>query len=264
MELDWGRTLLVVAHLDDEVLWFSSIAGKVASIVVCFLGNSAWPEWGPGRLKSLDAYPLENIRCLGVDESDAFDSADWLSPTITPYGIDPALTPLAKASYEEAFSKIKSELTEALDGYTNVITHNPWGEYGHEEHILVHRVIETLQPDFGYRIWFDNYFSNRSIYLMQQLFIHLSSTYSVFDTNAALGIQAKELLMRNHCWTWYDDWQWYPKEAMISNQTEKNTKPRWSPYPPLNPLYIDLPFRKPEYKRPLVDRVRSRLIHLFK
>ena len=31
------QSILVVAHPDDEILWFSSIADKIHAIVICFM-----------------------------------------------------------------------------------------------------------------------------------------------------------------------------------------------------------------------------------
>lgn len=262
---NWNQTILVVAHLDDEALWFSSIVEKVDAIVVCFLGNRAFPAWEPGRLKSLEAYPLKNISCLGIEETEAFDSADWLKPIRTPYGIETPFKPSANQGYRDAYTRVKEKLAEILKGYSHVVTHNPWGEYGHEEHILVHRVIDSLKTSCGYQVWFNNYFSNRSAYLMQQLYPRLNGEYLEFDCNGAFGEEVKALLTRHDCWTWYDDWEWYQKEALLSGTTGgEDTKPRWSPYPPLNPIYIHLRFKEVALRRSLVRRVGSKVKGLLR
>ena len=46
------RSALVVAHPDDEALWFSSIAGKVERLIVCFLEVDGRPDVTAGRRRA--------------------------------------------------------------------------------------------------------------------------------------------------------------------------------------------------------------------
>jgi hypothetical protein len=141
-----------------------------------------------------------------------------------------------------------------------VVPHNPWGEYGHEEHILVHRVVDSLKKSYEYQVWFDNYFSNRSAFLMQQSYTQLKSDYYELGCNGDFGREVKALLTQHDCWTWYDDWKWYKREALLSQKTGvQDTKPHWGPYPPLNPMYIHLRF-----KRSLAQRVGSKVKGLLR
>ena len=44
--------------------------------------------------------------------------------------------------YINNFDILVKKLTFELKDFKNVFTHNPWGEYGHEEHIQVFKAIE--------------------------------------------------------------------------------------------------------------------------
>ena len=35
------------------------------------------------------------------------------------------------------------------------------------------------------------------------------------ETNINLGQNIKNILTRNRCWTWYDDWKWFDTESFI-------------------------------------------------
>ena len=82
------KSIIVSAHPDDEVLWFSSILDKVNQIVICFISNESNPRWEVGRRKSLMEYPIENIVCLNMDESNLLNGAAWKSPVTTEYGLE--------------------------------------------------------------------------------------------------------------------------------------------------------------------------------
>ena len=52
-----AKSILVVAHPDDEVLWFSSILDKVDRIIICFLECESNSQWTIGRKKKLNGTP---------------------------------------------------------------------------------------------------------------------------------------------------------------------------------------------------------------
>ena len=72
----------------------------------------------------------------------------------------------SKEHYRNNYDELKQRLEEKLRGYRNVFTHNPWGEYGHEEHVQVYRVVKDLQAQMRFNLWYSNYVSNKSFKLM--------------------------------------------------------------------------------------------------
>ena len=54
------NAVVVVAHPDDEVLWFSSILDKVDEVVICYLAINSKPQWTVGRQLSLAEHPVKS------------------------------------------------------------------------------------------------------------------------------------------------------------------------------------------------------------
>ena len=109
-------------------------------------------------------------------------------------------------------------LRPRLQGLREVFTHNPWGEYGHPDHVLVHRAVAHLAAECGFRVWFSGYVSARSLRLMTQ-------SLAEADGAALTGIELPapralcETVCEHYraagCWTWRDDWRWPEREALL-------------------------------------------------
>lgn len=72
--------------------------------------------------------------------------------------------------YAENYSTIVRLLENELTSDMNVFTHNPWGEYGHEDHLQVFRAVDQLQSEIGFKQWMENYVTNRSLPLAKTYF----------------------------------------------------------------------------------------------
>jgi glycosyltransferase involved in cell wall biosynthesis len=241
------KAIIVSAHPDDEVLWFSSILDKVDEVVVCFLGNESHPWWTVGRRKSLLEYPRKNISCLNVDESEVFlNGADWQNPVITDYGLEIAgkSFPERIDKYKNNYDELKQRLEKQLDGYRNVFTHNPWGEYGHEEHVQVYRVIKGLQDKMSFNLWYSNYVSNKSFKLMFNHFDRFRFEHAVFETNKSLAREIKGIYTKNKCWTWFDDWEWFEEESFIKETASPKEEQRQGRLFPTNVIKVGLPLEQ--------------------
>lgn len=212
------RSVIVSAHPDDEILWFSSILDKVDRSVLCFLDCKSKPHWGIGRKQSISAYPMKNVSCMGIDESEAFNGANWQNPVITDFGIEIHNKNISDKKYRENYYKIKKNLENMLMGYCNVFTHNPWGEYGHEDHIQIYRVVKELQRGIKFNLWFSNYCSNKAYNLMLKYISGFNSEYITLETNKILASKIKNLYKENGCWTWYDNWEWFNEESFMKDE----------------------------------------------
>ena len=217
-ETMFQKSVIVASHPDDEILWFSSILDRVDKVVICYLGCGSKPHWAEGRKQSLTEHPIKDIICLGMEESEVFQGADWQNPVATKYGIEISNKKISIRKYNKNYHVLKKHLTDKLATFANVFTHNPWGEYGNEEHVQVYRVIKELQNKLNFNLWFSNYSSNSSLNLMLRHISGFNSEYLTLKTNKILGNQAMDIYKENNCWTWFDDWKWFNEESFMEDR----------------------------------------------
>jgi len=108
--------VLIVAHPDDEILWFNP--SEFDQIIIVFLNGYKEEE----RRRALENHPLKDkIVCWELTESNY-----WRDKTkIEEY----------KKCYRETV-----ELARKLNA-DSITTHNAHGEYGHTDHVLVHNAV---------------------------------------------------------------------------------------------------------------------------
>ena len=238
------RSILVVAHPDDEVLWFSSVLEKVGKVVVCFLDVPSRPDWSQGRRESLRKYPRKDVISLGLMESEVFAGAAWPDPLPAEYGLvvkpSPGSMPGFSAErYKQNFELLRCRLRSELAGCRDVFTHNPWGEYGHEEHVQVFRAVDSIREELGFRLWFSNYFSNKSHGLMVRYMAEIDSGHFSLKTRPALGKRLQLLYSRNGCWTWYSDYEWPGTEVFIPWGGNLDVPPHAGTVIPMNAIRVE-------------------------
>ena len=257
------NSIIIAAHPDDESLWFSSILSKVDKVILCFLPVVSNPTWTEGRRKSLSAYPLDNVCCLELVESEVFDGADWGRPVKTEYGLKITENRLSGKVYRQNFNILKSKLRKHLQGYRNVFTHNPWGEYGHVEHVQVYRAVKALQKEMQFNLWFTNYASNKSAKLMASEFSETAPDSVTLPTNRSLAEDIANLYKLNECWTWYDDYEWCENETFINDTDTPSGKRKYGTLLPINLINIEKqPVQKTDCEL-LTSRVRGKLKKVF-
>lgn len=161
-------TAVVVAHPDDEILWLSSAVASAERVVFSFGDPFERPKMAAARRRAVAALSLRGLVDLQLPESGAGFSVDWTQPRRTRAGIGIVDTQ-ARARYEANYEALIESLAPLLTGCSDVYTHNPWGEYGHAEHIQVYRAVTALQAELGYTVWFANYVSSASWSLAQQV-----------------------------------------------------------------------------------------------
>jgi LmbE family N-acetylglucosaminyl deacetylase len=211
---------LVVAHPDDEALWFSSVLANAGKIIICFGDVPSRPDWSEGRRRSLAAYPLASVVGLGLTESEVLNGATWPNPVASPYGLvvskaQDSLAGFSESRYERNFEQLKGALRVQLKDCRNVFTHNPWGEYGHEEHVQVFRAVESLQTELGFKLWCSNYFSDKNHGFMVENLPNLIAERHSLRTNLELAQELKSLYQRDDCWTWSDGYRYPDSESFL-------------------------------------------------
>lgn len=238
---------VIVAHPDDDVLWLSSVLDKVDSTVFCFNDCPGKPDLGAARKKTIAEYPLRQVSSLDIVEAQSYKQADWSQPVLTEYGIKLGRNPEAEARYQNTYRRLLDGLRDVVAERKNIFTHNPWGEYGHEDHIMVYRALSALQEEYGYALWFSNYCSNRAFRLMNRYVHGFNTDYRTLATNQELAKAIVQLYKNNGCWTWYEDYQWFQDECLMQNTSlEKQTLPYGHNFP-IN--YLKIP-DEPETRQP--------------
>jgi LmbE family N-acetylglucosaminyl deacetylase len=222
------RAALVIAHPDDEALWLSSAIASAERIIFCYGDQFDNPEKAAARRRAIAALPLDGLIGLGIRESGARCFVDWVHPRLTPAGIEIA-DPKVRSRYEANFQLLIARLRPVLAGMCEVFTHNPWGEYGHPDHIQVHRAVAALQREFGYTIWFTNYVGAASWVLASTLSKQPYWTQRrVVRPDRALARQLMGLYRRHGAWTWTMDHRWPARETVYAMPPADDQQPRYT------------------------------------
>ena len=248
------NSVLIVAHPDDEILWFGSVGARVDRIVACFLDDPGNPELRNAREATLRAHPWrDRITCLGLDETGAFGLARWPRPDIMEYGLKIDRRRDTAIEYQLRFRQLRDALTPIVRGANNIFTHNPWGEYGHEEHVLVNCAATTLAEESGKAVWYSNYASTWSEDLMRR-YLDTQDRPVFRGQVPVLQMQDIANVYREHgAWTWFDDYAWFPEEFFTQGPLNRSDAPGFGWLFPVN--FIRLPKRD----EPVATRRDSRL-----
>jgi LmbE family N-acetylglucosaminyl deacetylase len=113
------KRALVVAHPDDETLWFGGlvIAEPGRWHVFCASTPRTDPVRAQKFLAACDILGADCSEISGIVESDPSGALDWL-----PYRLP--------------------DLTD----YDQIVTHNAVGEYGHRHHVSIHDYLVARYP----------------------------------------------------------------------------------------------------------------------
>jgi LmbE family N-acetylglucosaminyl deacetylase len=212
-----ARSVLVMAHPDDEALWASSVLARVGRVLFAYEALPHRPDITEGRRAALARFPRP-VESLRLAETAAFGAAAWPEPVETPEGLEVAAGPgtmkgFDPAAYRAGFAELRDRLRPALAGARTVITHAPWGEYGHEDHVQLCRAVEALREELGFALWVPAYVSARSAALMARNLGRLGAPTPPMPTDRALAAELEALYRATGCWTWLDDYQWPETEV---------------------------------------------------
>ena len=247
-------SVLIVAHPDDEILWFGSIAPRVDKIVFCFSNDPAKPDLKKARDATLGAHPWgRRITCLDLDETGAFGLAGWPLPSATESGLRLENAQNVAAEYDTRYQQICESVAPIVRDAANIYTHNPWGEYGHEEHVLVHRAVTALAGKYGKPVWYDNYASNWSEELMRRYMGRTDRRTARADVDVDLMQEIAGVYREHGSWTWFDDYSWFAEECFVLGPLDRNDEPGFGWLFPVNLLWL------PERNRPARQQRRTGL-----
>ncbi len=216
--------LVVVAHPDDEILWLSSVVAQAARILAVLPWEPRAHWLNEPREALLSDYPLESFEYLSLRGAGVFRCSDWSRRRPVEHGVtlkDDCPTEVA-ATYRENYATLLEMLGPHLSQRDTVYTHNPWGEYGHEEHVQVCNAVMSLAERHGNSVWAWNGFSSRQLLghgmrLRKDFFersaqrlprVHFRNDLSLFH-------DVKQLYQRHQAWTWDDDYEIGPVSEYI-------------------------------------------------
>ena len=260
------QSVLVVAHPDDEILWFGSIVNDVDHIIICFLDDPNSPGFGEARKRSLRDHPYHNkTTCLALPETGTFNQASWLQPEITKFGLKITGIPGANQVYEKRAGELRDALGPLISSARNIFTHNPWGEYGHAEHVMVHRIVASMAEHTDATLWHSNYVSRWSQPLMEKYLSNSHAEYHQNNVDTAALLEMSQVYKRHDTWTWANDYAWFPQECYIRGPLSvvDNAEGGW--LYPLNYVRVSgLQKPKPNTRPPVLTRLRKKLARTIK
>lgn len=202
---DFKNCVVVVAHPDDEILWASSLLSSARKIILCYSDIPASTKLSEGRRTLLDNFPLKSVVSLNITESGTYLTANWRKPVENEYGI---LCGRNRGVYARNFHLLTDALQEHLEDDDVVVTHNPWGEYGHEEHVQVFRAVSKLKQQRDFRLFVTGYVSDRVLHCMEKNTPRLGPASAMLPTDKGLCRTLKQHYQTHHCWTWEDAYLW--------------------------------------------------------
>ena len=115
----------IFSHSDDEVIWANT--QEFDKIIIVYFGVKDKPEVKEKRIQAMLNHPLKSkMIYLFIEELDIKHRRDRCG------------------EHNEQFNIIVDKLAEFIEGVDEVWTHNPWGEYGHADHILVSKAVMRM------------------------------------------------------------------------------------------------------------------------
>jgi LmbE family N-acetylglucosaminyl deacetylase len=211
-----SRNAVVVAHPDDEALWLSAVVASVERVVFGFGAAFDKPLRSEARRQAVAALPLSGIVNLEIPESGAGWKAYQTQPQLTPSGVEIS-DATVRERYEANYAKLLEGLRASLAGCRDVYTHNPWGEYGHSEHIQVYRAVTALQDELGYTVWFSNYVGARNWTFVRGLAERLDwARRCVVRPDIATARALMHVYRHYGAWTWPRVHRWPACEVMYA------------------------------------------------
>lgn len=219
-QVDFGSipksgTILIYSHMDDDLIWmlpFWEITEK-------FIGG-AMPATPRYRTIVRQQQSLINSLGYNIDyESNWYTPWDditdteyseyywWDNPSYG-YLIDDHLdTGLHNDPYEISrfeIDKIKAKLEEyfADPSMRRVITHNNWGEYGHNHHIGLNKAVRELAVKYRKDVWMLG--CNNGSFVDVNVPNGITYAMGSFD-DPDLFVGIRTIYENNYRWTWYSD-----------------------------------------------------------
>ncbi len=179
LELD--KITMFWAHPDDEVIFGFPLLGRVKKIICCSSDiDNPLRKWCRDRKLAL----MEIGRVTGAEIVCLDYSSDF-------YKLN---------SRDGSLNHFCEEVKRNLGGEEIIFTHNPWGEYGHLDHILVHHIARLSKKPlvFSDTAIFANWFTTDP---MATKYLNIKPIGS-FNNDLYFYDKYKAIYDKYGCWTW--------------------------------------------------------------
>lgn len=219
---NFEKGILIVAHPDDECLFATSILNNISTLVICFNDIPKEDDISLKRIKLIESYPLKDLKVISLNlkqSEKSFFPINWLRINDKFSGIGGGYI---KTSYDNNYYKIINKLRKIIPNSSLIISHNPWGEYGHAEHCQVFKASFEIAKETNSRLFVDGYFSNLSMFYAKRKLHLLKSINSVIQTNMKLYKLLKNHYLKFDCWTWYENYKLPKNEIFFEIDLTKN------------------------------------------
>jgi LmbE family N-acetylglucosaminyl deacetylase len=193
MMLDLKQSALVVAHPDDEILWFSSLVEKAGRIVICYGPVNHIPQRAEQRRRVLKSFPRDSVTFLDLPEPG------------------PVSGDLETAARES----LQTRLSTCLTDVSSVFTHSPWGEYGHADHRRLNGVVKDLQRQLGYSVYVPSYVARHRLEEMNKALEEGVTEIFTASVDRPVVRSIFDLYVQEGCWTWAMRWRWPKRESFL-------------------------------------------------
>lgn len=134
-------SILIVAHMDDEVLWFLPWLGEVDRVIIASL------PYTNAHLNILSKYANQYDALWqfgrGITSFQEYTEI-WLDKDIR------------RGLITDWHYDVMLRDTIANPNITEIFTHNPWGEYGHLHHKQVSDIVRRLAVEYHKDVWCPN------------------------------------------------------------------------------------------------------------
>lgn len=214
----------MVAHPDDEILWLAPAVANAATIIAALPGHADDPAVTRGRELVRAQYPVGAFEFLPLRSAGVHQRSDWRRRRPMQHGVDlkSDCPPERTSLYRENYQSLLELLSPYLGQHHIVFTHNPWGEYGHEEHVQVSNVVMSLASRHGCSVWAWDGFQERRL-LSEDM--RLRTDYFGAQTSSlptqqlrvdsSLFGSVRDLYLANGAWTWDSTYEPPPSSTYI-------------------------------------------------
>jgi hypothetical protein len=157
--------LIVVAHPDDETLWLEPVLSPNTKVIVAFPVHPRDAAVTAARQRVREQFPIGTMEFMPLGSLDVLGRSDWRRRAPAPYGVElgPRCRAESRTQYVENYRRLRDLLVPLIEADSTVFTHNPWGEYGHEEHIQVCRAVLDTAANAGASVWAWDGFTTRTL-----------------------------------------------------------------------------------------------------